>query len=89
MFRLTTAASQTAQTDNITRFNVAKVERYFFLFSSHIGQPFHIVLRLLEVFNVITCVSFYCSTSKWYGPKGLHADIGSLKRFRCNMHIAS
>ena len=56
MSRLTTAASQTAQTDNITRFNVAKLGGYFSHFIHRTAFPYS--LRLLEVFNVITCTSF-------------------------------
>ena len=30
---------------------------------------------------------FHHSNSKWCGPKGLHADIGSLKRFNIHRNL--
>jgi hypothetical protein len=76
---------------NVTRFNMAKVEALFFLFIYiYLRQPFPYSLRLLEVFNVtLLAYHFYRSISIWCGPKGLHADIGSLKRFGFNRYRAS
>jgi hypothetical protein len=53
---------------NITRFNVAKVEGYFFLFIYQTTFPYS--LHLLEAFNVITYTSFYPLFRSGTGPRG-------------------